>query len=200
MGASRPVTITVAAIVGILLLAGTALAQGAYDVAEIIRLVEANSGMPDRVRVNQSITLRAFLFTWRVRSTLEHVGGEITATTYGNPPDFMPASFPVELVTLDQRLSMFELELLPERTSEGYLVLGGPRIGFDGSGAQEATLMVDPNDWRVKQATLKYPWGTIAVDQEYGPFLGYTLLRRQRGVIRPYGAVVEVEYSDYALL
>jgi len=172
-------------------------AERVPGVDEIVRQVEQMARIPNHVRMNQSVVARALLFTWRFNSVLEYVGDELTATTQG-APSFVPKTFPVELVSLGQTMPLFDLKVISESDENGFIVLGGPRSDYDGTGAEEATFTVDPADWLVKRATAKYAWGTLTLEQEFDSVEGYMLLRRQKATVRPLGLVVDVEYSNYS--
>lgn len=201
LGRLRAILSMVALAIGALLFAGESAAQGGgtSDLSKILGNVEAHSQVPEHIRMHQSVTVRALIFTWKFNSILEYVGDELTSTTEG-APSFVPESFPVDLVSLGQTLPLFDLKLISERNDQGYIVLGGPRPDFDGQGAEEATFMIDPRDWLVKRASAKYAWGTLTVDQEFGSFQGLMLLRRQRATVKPHGLVVDVEYSNYSFV
>ena len=169
------------------------------DVEDIVHRVEAVSRIPANVRMEQSVVARVLLFSWRFTSVLEYVDGELTATTQG-APSFVPETFPVDLVRLGQALSLFDLRVVEGPDENGFIVLSGPRSGYDGTGAQEATFMIDPSDWLVKRASAKYPWGTLSLEQEFDSFDGRMLLRRQKGSVRPLGLTVEVEYSNHTFV
>lgn len=176
-----------------------AAAQESRNLADIVARVEAQAKLPPYLRMNQEVSVRALIFSWRFTSVLERHGDEMTATTQG-APSFMPETFPIDLVSLTETLDVFNLRVLSESSKEGYLVIGGARPDYDGMGAEEATFSIDPDDWLIKRATAKYAWGTLTLEQEFVPVEGYQLLSRQKATVRPHGFTVDVNYTGHTLL
>lgn len=174
-------------------------ASGADVVGSALEQLKTATFMPLGLRFNQRVTLKAFLGVWSFESDLEWQGDLFAVTTTG-APRFVPDTLPEDLVELAQAPSLFDLDRVDSLDAEsGILVLSGPRKGYNGSGAKEATFWIDTARWLVTRAQADYKWGTLSVEQTYRTHDGYYFLKEQNARISPFGFTLEVEYGDYEI-
>lgn len=168
------------------------------SVEEVLLRLKDRPELPVGTRFRQDHTFRALIFSWRFSTRLEKTVDGYEATTE-NAPSFMPDSLPIDLISLVQTPSLFDLDIDEIDPDGKTVVLRGPREGYRGSGAKDAAYWVDTVNWVVEKAEAEYSWGSLHVTQDYREEGGYLVLNSQSARVRPLGFTLEVGYRDYRL-
>lgn len=164
------------------------------DITAIVRRIESRADLPVGIRFRQDVTVRVLFFTWRFHSNIHQTEEGLQAETVGAPKR-LPDTIAYDLVDASRNPSMFHLEAVGDE--DGLVMFQGPRIDYPGNGPTDAVLWVNTDDWVIEKAEIAYDWGKLFVSQEYKKVEGHTVLYKQSASVNPYGAQLEVVYSDY---
>lgn len=175
--------------------------RSAILLEDILSNMAENSVMQEgRMRFQQRIEMRAFLFSWRFSADVEKEGEQVTVVVSKGAPSFVPDDMPAELIDIQSSFHLFDLAMVGEEPlADGHVlyIVEGQRKEASSYGVQSGKLWIDSRDWYIAQAHMAYTWGRLEVQQEYRIEQGRRVLHRQTAVARPLGARVEVDYVEY---
>lgn len=152
------------------------------------------------IRFEQHISLRALIFRWAFVNTVEKVGDRIRVESGDGAPGFVPQDATTDLLDVQQAFGDFTLTLVGrEESATGVLhyVIDGDRNDDRPQGARSGRMWIHPTTWVVEKAELRYPWGTLTVEQSYRREGERLVLDRQHAVARPLGVRMDIEYRAY---
>lgn len=178
-------------------------APGAPSVEEILANVLAEPWPPAALAsFEQHVETRLLFRTWRFVNKATRSEDGFRIVLGGGAPSFFPEDLGAELFDLRASFDGFAFELDGVETVRGTPMyrLIGTRLRYNGRGAQEGTLWINAESWRIERADLHYSWGSLAFDQYHRKEAGHWVLDRQEAVARAawgLGARIDVHYQAY---
>lgn len=189
------------AILGSLLLTGS---MGYAEEMTLDQVLEQMAAQPTMrahtLGFEQHVSIRALVFRWSFVNKVEKVGDRIRVDAGDGAPGFVPQEATTDLLDLQQAFDDFVLNLVGrEESADGiwHYVIDGTRKDDSPQGVRSGRMWIDPEAWVVAKAELRYPWGTLTVDQSYRQEEGRLVLDRQHAVARPLGVRLDIEYRAY---
>ena len=189
-----------AAGVGEPLVGGEPAPPPAPPVEEILsRVREANGAQPPYLRFRQDVELRAFFLRWRFSSQVVQEGGERRIRVEG-APSFVPEDLSTAVLEASESLDRFSFRLV-ERTAglqgEPVYVLEGEPRQAEGGGPEWSRVWVNGQTWWIDKVEVRYPWGTLTVEQRFTQVQGYRLLAEQQATLGSGGIRLRILDRDY---